>query len=257
MESKKTIDDMNLRGYSREKVLARYNNAKGLRPAEEVLFSKLKESIEGKKILDIGIGGGRTTDYLFPLAGKYVGIDYAKPFADMVATKYPEAEIYHCDARDMSILEDSNFNFVLFSHNGIDTLNLEGRMKALMEVWRVLKSGGTFMFSSHNKGYKNIRKMPWQAGTPWSVKHARRCVMALLYYPRHLKMLKYEADNPGYSIINDTGHRFSLMTYYSDPNFQRKQLVELGFHNVTSHNETGVEVESDTNDLALFYLATK
>ena len=58
---------------------------------------------------------------------------------------------------EASVLEmpfkDGEFDIVLFSFNGIDTLKIEERILAIKEMQRVCKKGGLVVFSSHNSYY--------------------------------------------------------------------------------------------------------
>ena len=53
----------------------------------------------GMKILDVGVGGGRTTRYLAALASHYVGIDYAPAMISACREKFPDLEfcVGHAD----------------------------------------------------------------------------------------------------------------------------------------------------------------
>ena len=44
-----------------------------------------------------------------------------------------------------------SFGLVLFSYNGIDSIDLGGRKQVLQEVYRVLRPGGCFVFSCLNR----------------------------------------------------------------------------------------------------------
>ena len=39
-------------------------------------FEKLEGELRGEPVLDLGVGGGRTTRLLLPLTGEYVGLDH-------------------------------------------------------------------------------------------------------------------------------------------------------------------------------------
>ena len=73
--------------------------------------------------------------------------------------RYPAVNFEVLDARDLSSFSAARFDFVLFSNNGIDAVDHQGRLDALKEVRRVPSDAGLFVFSSHNRNFP-IPK-PW------------------------------------------------------------------------------------------------
>ena len=69
-------DGSNLRIYSQPSVAAHYAALDHLTACERSLFDTYLRS--GMDILDIGVGGGRTTPYLSHVASRYVGLDYSE-----------------------------------------------------------------------------------------------------------------------------------------------------------------------------------
>lgn len=109
------IDSINQRTYAKANVLDYYDGLDELFPAEKALFRRLTEKIEKAKILDIGIGGGRTTKYLLPICAEYTGLDYVPEFINRVKRKYKGGKFLVGDARDLKHFSDETFDFVLFS----------------------------------------------------------------------------------------------------------------------------------------------
>lgn len=141
--------DANLEKYESQDVVSYYEKQTDLQPCEAYLFGKYLKP--GLAILDMGVGGGRTTPHLSRGASRYVGADYSRAMVDCCRAHFPTLEFRHCDATDMAQFADSEFDTVVFSFNGIDVINSdEGRMRCLAETARVLKPGGLFIFSSHN-----------------------------------------------------------------------------------------------------------
>jgi ubiquinone/menaquinone biosynthesis C-methylase UbiE len=140
--------DTNLDKYKTVAVVAHYAKRSELSSCEKYLFDRHLQP--GMAILDMGVGGGRTTQYLCQIAERYVGADYSEAMIDACRQRFPGREFRHCDARDMPFA-DGEFDAVVFSANGIDYIaSDEGRARCLAEVVRVLKPGGVFIFSSHN-----------------------------------------------------------------------------------------------------------
>lgn len=243
--------------YARADVVDYYQNLETLFQTEEILFEKLLLEIKNSKILDLGVGGGRTTNYLLQITDDYVGIDYVSQVAEETGEKYPNAKILCCDARNLETFEDETFDFILFSYNGIDYVSNEDRLKALKEIYRVLKTGGTFMFSSHNREYKYFNKLPWHQNIKFNVKYFIFVLHCFYHLPKHFRMKKYEIYTDDYAIINDGDHRFSLLHYYISIDKQNEQLTEIGFSGIEAYDIAGKLVERDNLSHWIYYLARK
>jgi ubiquinone/menaquinone biosynthesis C-methylase UbiE len=139
----------NLEKYESGAVVSFYQKQTELQPCEAYLFNKyLRPDLE---ILDMGVGGGRTTPTLSRGARRYVGADYSRAMVNACRSRFPSLDFRHCDATDMSQFADSTFDAVVFSFNGIDVINSdEARQRCISETARVLRPGGLFIFSSHN-----------------------------------------------------------------------------------------------------------
>jgi len=60
-----------------------YDSKEGIKEYSEMLELQKPEKvilkhIKNKRVLDIGIGAGRTTKFFYPLAKEYIGIDYSE-----------------------------------------------------------------------------------------------------------------------------------------------------------------------------------
>ncbi len=257
MEQQLALNFINKATYARADVVKFYQNTEVLLKAEEVLFEKLSSKIRNSKMLDIGIGGGRTTKYLLPLSPDYVGVDYVPQFAEETAKKYPSANIFCGDATNLKEFDAETFDFVLFSYNGLDSISNEQRLLVFKEVSRVLKKDGIFMFSSHNRDYKYFRKLPWDQKFQFNRGFVIFYLHCLYHLPKHFKMKKHEIHTDEYAIVNDGDHRFSLLLYYISINNQKKQLAVNGFNNVEAYDINGELVTSDTDSHWIHYLARK
>jgi len=95
-------------------------------------------------VLDLGCGEGR----LYPLLskkGNYCGIDIDSKYITKAKTSFPKGcfEIMNGDYLSFG---DMYFDIVFCGFNVIDEIG----DKALSEIYRVLKTGGLFIFSYHN-----------------------------------------------------------------------------------------------------------
>jgi SAM-dependent methyltransferase len=146
---KKIPEDPNLDTYNSPEVTAYYSSLNYLTPCERLLFDEYLSP--GMTILDLGVGGGRTTSYLSSIASRYVGADYAAEMIAACRRKFPNLEFENVGAADLSIFAASSFDAVVMAFNSMDSvIPDESRYRALREIHRVLKLKGVLIFSSHN-----------------------------------------------------------------------------------------------------------
>ena len=68
-------------------VVAHYAGLDYLKPGERFLFESLLKP--GGAVLNLGVGGGRTTLYLSGITDHYAGIDYAEEMVRACRDKFP------------------------------------------------------------------------------------------------------------------------------------------------------------------------
>lgn len=138
-----------LNHYNSPDIAARYGRQEHITPCERLIFDAYIKP--GMSILDVGVGGGRTSEYLARSAARYVGIDYAPEMIQICRKKYPKWEYYLSVATDLSIFSDGSFDTVVMCFNVLDdVIPSENRWQCLKECYRVLRRGGYLIFSSHN-----------------------------------------------------------------------------------------------------------
>ncbi len=104
------------------------------------------------KVLDIGCGEGRTTEYISKISKTVIGMDIVQGMVELAKKRHPAIDFRVMDACKLEF-PDASFDCVVFSYNGLDCLYPESsRAKAISEIYRVLKKGGIFIYSSHNRG---------------------------------------------------------------------------------------------------------
>lgn len=195
--------DPNLNLYNKADVVAFYARAAELMPPERHVFSHhLKD---GMDVLDVGVGGGRTTAFLAPRAGRYLGIDYAAGMVAACRAKFPGTEFAEADATDLAFIPDNSFDFTVFSLNGIDCIPTDtGRIACLKELRRVTRADGVIVASSHNARVLGV--YPQLAGVG-PLKKAWRLLRSLVVSPRlALRTLRSGAFAKGFGFITDPVH---------------------------------------------------
>jgi SAM-dependent methyltransferase len=108
---------------------------------EEVALEKIK--LTNKKMLDIGVGTGRTTRFFSPKTKKYIGIDYSKNMIKKCIETFETSEKRKFLIRDIRRFDYPGFfDFILFSYNGIDYMDHKDRKKSLIIIKNLLNEEG-------------------------------------------------------------------------------------------------------------------
>jgi ubiquinone/menaquinone biosynthesis C-methylase UbiE len=250
LDNKSMYDDVD--------VVKSFTSSIYLEKPEIAILYKYEDKIRHGRMLDIGVGTGRTTYYFSKIAGEYTGIDYVEGMIDAAKKSYPDINLEVCDVRNMARYPDSYYDFVLFSYNGLDYINHEDRLKALGEIKRVMKPGGVFLFSTHNLQY--VDKL-------FSFKISTDPIVTIYNIRKHLLLrlknnsLK-EIKNKNHATIIDEALNFKLQTYYIEPEEQIKQLTEIGFKNIITYSvNDGFEIKlsdlKNNTESWIHYLAEK
>jgi ubiquinone/menaquinone biosynthesis C-methylase UbiE len=142
--------------YNKEENVKRYAEGIniGLWNSEKIIFEKYID--KSHKILDLGCGAGRTTFVLYKLGYKnIIGIDIAEKLIDYAKRYSVENNLKTIfelgDATNLKY-NDNEFDIVIFSYNGMQCIpGLENRTKVLKETYRVLKPGGYYIFTAHDR----------------------------------------------------------------------------------------------------------
>jgi SAM-dependent methyltransferase len=221
-----------------------------LMPAERAVLGRLAPRIPDLDMLDLGVGSGRTGWTFAPLVRRYVGVDYSPRMIDAARQRLGDdagVELLVGDARDLSSVA-GEFDFILFSFNGIDAVSPEDRLRVLDQVRSKLRPEGLFLFSTHSLGtlpFDTRRELsPRFAGS-----RAYRAYAAIkgVQYARRIRRLNSGLDlgaarRRGWDVIPSMAHDFRIRDYYVDPEFQVGQLREHGLEVVAVFDTGGTEV---------------
>lgn len=234
--------ELNQETYNNENVIAEYDKIDFLFKSENHILIKLRSYLRNSSVLDIGIGAGRTTKRLTDLCDKYVGVDYSEKFVAHCKKKFPSiknASFSLADARFMPQFYSNSFDFILFSFNGIDCVEMEDRKLVMEECKRLLKDGGMFCFSFHNfytipKLYSlYVSKNPLK----WNASWYRYKMVNKLNPDQH------SFSNRDYIILRDGENNFKTDVMYTKPEFQLQMLKDYGFEPVCFYDaERGIKI---------------
>jgi SAM-dependent methyltransferase len=210
-------------------VVSAYTGISALQAPERTIFAELGPQLAAMEVLDIGIGGGRTTEHLAGRAKRYVGIDYSRAMIDACKQRFgdslPKASFEFGDATDMRGLEADSFDLIVFSFNGIDCVSHQDRLKVFREVHRVGRSGALFCFSTHNILSVDRLNPLREHVSRNPLRTVRQVAGWLQWHFFHRPKEPVEALRAApYAVINDGAHDNGLYLYYVQP---REQLAQL------------------------------
>jgi SAM-dependent methyltransferase len=203
---------------------------------ERVFLDRIGTRWGSLDMLDLGVGAGRTAYTFGAICRRYVAIDYVPRMIELSRARVGESE--RCrfdvgDARDLSRFHDGEFDVVLFSFNGMDTLGHDDRLRVLGEARRVLCPGGTFFFSAHSLNVFPFRltwpEVSWRRplrALRFTGGAARRWVR-LRRANRAIDVAEVRAR--GWTLLVDDAHSFEMQIYYALPEEQIRQLRDAGF----------------------------
>jgi SAM-dependent methyltransferase len=243
----------NFSTWNRKEIAGEYVAASELQAPERTILALLRHELAGMKMLDIGVGAGRTTIHFAGLVQEYWGIDYSGAMIDLCRARFPQpgagVRLAVCDARNMNICLDRFFDFILFSYNGIDYVSHDERLRILAEIARVGRAGAYFCFSTHNlRG--GLRRLEFPALSGSLTGRVQKIWEWLLLRGWHNRVFSLSGlRDLRYTVLNDGVHGNGLLTYYIRPTAQIEQLRSLGFENMRVYRLDTGELVSDESTL--------
>ena len=261
-----TLDDPGEAGieFWRATDLVRDYDRQDLRPVEAYVLERYRDALSGR-VLELGVGAGRVTRYLYPIATQLHGIDISPAMVRQSSRLFPNATITVRDLREVGVYGRATLDAVVGSFNVIDVLDDPDRQAVLGELAKVLVPGGMLVFSSHNLGALSRVRGPFGQLID-DARHLRikRSAAGLVRLPRrlgnHARMRRFEQDGPGYAMVNDRAHDYQLVQYYIDRDGQERQLARHGFRLEACYDLRGAIVPPGSaapDDLELYYVAIK
>ena len=222
--------------------------AKSERHLAEVTFLRRhREAYTGKRILDLGVGSGRTTAFLLPTATAYLGIDIAAPMLAAARAAFPSAAFELMDLREIGRLGEGQFDFVNGSWAILSAFTHAERLQILRDLHRLLSPNGVFYFSAHNRGWRCAGLPPLNR---WSFR-PRRILEGIdpRNWMNYLRLRHLRREEEDYAIFNDSGHHWQGLFYYIDRHAQARQLAANGFSLIDCIGENG-RVLTDGDDVS-------
>ena len=238
----------------------RYYLSKLLMPPEISCLLKYQPQFAGRDVLDIGVGAGRTSRYLAPLARRYEAVDYSPVMVAYMKEAMPEISVREANFRDLGAFADGSFGFIFAADNVIDALSHPDRLRALSEASRVLRLGGLLAFSCHNLSYNKAFLGPQLNWSSNPVRFAANCVNYVFSYWNHFRVAPLRRITPDYALINDPGHLYACLHYYAAPSTVKSQLASGGLRLIEVFDNSGrvvTEADDVSDTPSLLYVAER
>jgi ubiquinone/menaquinone biosynthesis C-methylase UbiE len=164
-----------------------------LLPEEEYLFPKYYKA--GENVLDLACGLGRTTLMLHEMGLAVRGVDRSDVFIQIAQRRFPYLDL-RVGSYDCIEEADSSFSHVLISINGIDCAFPEAqRLAAIRECARVLKPGGTFIYSSHNLKSMHLFSPYYRNQLRWKLRNCLKAFKEQSYIMENGEYLFYTTSD--------------------------------------------------------------
>jgi ubiquinone/menaquinone biosynthesis C-methylase UbiE len=232
---------------------------------ERAALASVIDTVRGKRILDLGVGAGRTVKGLRAISEDYVGVDYVQEMVDHCRNRFPAVRFETGDARSLPVFADASFDLIVFACNGICMVDHQGRLEIVNEAYRLLAPGGYFIFSMNNRDWPRHNEflaLPGFVPSSNPLKLAVRTTrfVAQTVYRLNNRMLnkRHEVRQAEYAIINDRSHDYRTMLYFTTIDNQRRQLAAAGFKpDITVFDLSGRVVNGATDDGTLTFVVGK
>jgi SAM-dependent methyltransferase len=191
-----------------------------LHPEEEYLFPKYYKANE--RILDLACGMARTTLLLHEMGIQVRGVDLSDVFINLARQRFPYLDL-RIGSFDHIEEPDSSFDHVLISHNGIDCAYPESqRITTLCECARVLKPGGTLIYSSHNLKSLHWFSPYYRNRLRWKLRNTVNAFKEKAYIQEDGEFLFY--SSPDYVIRQSAQVGLSLIEMRGFARFSNERL---------------------------------
>jgi ubiquinone/menaquinone biosynthesis C-methylase UbiE len=236
--------------YESSYAVRQYDTLSELQAPERAILDLLDTRLANARMLDLGVGGGRTTVSFGPRVADYVGADYSEGMIAACRMRFA-GTAYRFDVADARVLpyHDGAFDFVLFSFNGIDYVSHDDRQRVFAEMHRVLRDGGRFAFSTHNLD---------NAPHLLTLKPTRGVRTTLRRWNlRRVNPSLREIASRDWAVLQDGALHGGLETYYVRRSEQLRQLAAAGFANVRVFQLDGAPAREHATDPWLYYLCDR
>jgi SAM-dependent methyltransferase len=256
-EGPKDIDSANRQVMADPTTVQHYVEADYLDPGEKLLYDAVAPEAKDQPLLDIGVGGGRTVQALTGISKRYVAVDYTPAMVEATRRRYPGIDVRPADARSLTAFGPDSFQLAVFSCAGIDMVDPSDRAAILREVLRVLRPGGSFVFSTHSWEHRRTEDDRPARPAP-SFRHPLRSLRAAVRYWREERHRRARAAldqrHADWALLNSRYHQYRTLMYYVTLGEQLRQLRQAGYASARAATHEGAWIESDAATTYMFHL---
>lgn len=225
--------------------IARWYVDQALDPAERRLLIDWERDYAGARVLDLGVGTGRTTAMLAPCARDYLGIDISEPMLAKARKHFPGVDLREMDIRDVGSLPAQSRDYVLASYGVLDVFDHEARRAAITAIGRTLRRGGLFVFSFHNLGWRLAGKPPARPRGLNPIRFMRDLRQYRIGKRNYRALAELERRGEDHAMLRDMAHQWRCVFHYATIAAQLAELDALGFETTTLFGADGREMRHD------------
>ena len=244
-----TVQDVRETSWGASDIVPKFAT-RGFTDAGEAMALGAVDAWADGDVLDIGVGGGRTTDLLADDARSYVGIDISPEMLDMARSRFPDRDLREGNAVDLRGLPDASYDLVMFSFNGLDALDHGDRGAALAAMARVTRPEGRVLFSSLNLDGVSFDERPWRVAggllsrrvryhVAYAARHPGSMVRSMRNYRRTRQGVE---DGHGWARRPLRAHEFRFVVHFATMEEAVAEADAAGLEVVAAYADDGSEL---------------
>lgn len=242
--SKMRISQRNMNVFASPRIATWYMDH-ALDSAEKKLLIDWEIDYAGKRVLDLGVGTGRTTAVLASCAAHYVGVEISDAMLETAREHFPRVDLRRLDIRDIGQLPGASQDYILASFAVLDVFEHEERRAVIAAARELSRPRGLFVFSFHNLCWRLAGKPPQTPSSLNPVRWARDLRQYVIGMRNYLALASLEHRGEDHAMLRDMAHQWSGVFHYATPQAQIAEVEALGFEVTAMIGANGREMARD------------
>ena len=228
--------------FGSEPIVNAYAERLAFRVGEKYMFSTFLH--RGKNLLDAGCGTGRASFLLAPWFDPIEAFDIAPRAIDRAREENERlgarVRFRVADVTQLPF-ETASFDNIVFAYNGIEGIASDAlRERALTELWRVLRPGGRFVFSTKSA-------FNWEYVKAFRIAGAAKKLLARVGLAgREWAQLRWDDV-----LHRESGHLVRLHT--TNPIAMARRLRRLGFRVLYFNSEVRLRANRTVRSIGAYF----